>query len=654
MAPGHPDPDTTPREEAQPPPRAPEPRPWWARLELGLTALVRIVTAALLLAIVVVIVWQVTARYIPDIRVPRWTEEISLIMMVWLAMLGSGLAVRAGEHLSVDVLTRQLPKRVQRWLERLVWVGVAAFGAYLVVYGWELSQRTMLQTFSATRLPVGLMYLGIPVGGALVAFYSLRNVFKPPVADLDVVIETVHVRGNWTVRITMAAILAAIGGGAFAVFGADVLMGPVGVLLGGVALLMLLGVPIAIALGIACLATVLTLDLPPLIVAQRMANGVNSTPLLAIPFFILAGLIMAEGGIATRLVEFARVLVGPIRGGLAMVNVVSSMLFGGASGSAVADVSANGSILIPMMKKKGYDADFSVGVTVASSVQGIIIPPSHNAVIYSLAAGGVSISALFLAGYVPGIMIGVALMLACYVLALRRGYPSDSRPPPLESLKVSLVAIPGLAVGLIIVGGIAFGWFTATEAAAIGTVVAFLVATLIYREMSPRKLWFATLQAVRTISIVIFLIATASAFAWLMAYLRIPTLLANGILSVSDNPILLLAMINLLLLMLGAIMDMAPLILILTPILLPIVTADPINMSAVHFGIVLLLNLGLGLTTPPVGTALFVGCAIGRIRIERASRAMIYLWPPLLVVLLLVTYFPWFVNVVPNLFGVRQ
>ena len=654
MASGHPDPDTAPREEAPPPPRAPEPRPWWARLELGLTGLVRIVTAALLLGIVVVIVWQVTARYIPDIRVPRWTEEISLIMMVWLAMLGSGLAVRAGEHLSVDVVTRQLPKTVQRWLERLVWLGVAAFGVYLVLYGWELSQRTMLQTFSATRLPVGLMYLGIPFGGGLVAVYSLRNVFRPPVADLDAVIETAQVRGNWTVRITMALILTFIGAGAFVVFGADVLIGPVGVLLGGVALLMLLGVPIAIALGIACLATVLTLDLPPLIVAQRMANGVNSTPLLAIPFFILAGLIMAEGGIATRLVEFARVLVGPIRGGLAMVNVVSSMLFGGASGSAVADVSANGSILIPMMKKKGYDADFSVGVTVASSVQGIIIPPSHNAVIYSLAAGGVSISALFLAGYVPGIMIGAALMLACYALALRRGYPSDSRPPPLESLKVSLVAIPGLAVGLIIVGGIAFGWFTATEAAAIGTVVAFLVATLIYREMSPRKLWVATLQAVRTISIVIFLIATASAFAWLMAYLRIPTLLADGILSVSDNPILLMAMINLLLLMLGAIMDMAPLILILTPILLPIVTADPINMSAVHFGIVLLLNLGLGLTTPPVGTALFVGCAIGKIRIERASRAMVFLWPPLLVVLLLVTYFPWFVNVVPNLFGVRQ
>jgi tripartite ATP-independent transporter DctM subunit len=663
----------SPREQGAPP-GAPVPPPapaegtaapaatvhWYDRLENGLTSVIRVVSAALLLAIVLTISWQVTARYIPDMRVPRWTEEVSLIFMVWLAMLGSGLAVRAGEHLSVDIFTRQLPKRVQRGLERVVWLGFAAFGGYLMWFGWELSQRTMTQTFAATQLPVGWMYLGLPFGGALMALYSLRNVVRLPHPELDEVIESANVRGNWTVRIALVAILLLLVAGAFMLFGPDVLLGPVGVLLGGMAVLMLLGVPIAVALGLASLITVMTVHLiepsmralPPLIVAQRMANGVSSTPLLAIPFFILAGLIMAEGGIASRLVEFSRVLVGPIRGGLAHVNIVASMLFGGTSGSAVADVSSNGSILIPMMKRKGYDADFSVGITVASSVQGIIIPPSHNAVIYSLAAGGVSISALFLAGYLPGAMIGVFLMLASYVLALRRGYPSDSRPPFRESLRVSVVALPGLLVGLIIVGGIAFGWFTATEAAAIGTVVAFLVSTLIYREMGVRKLWRVTLQAVRTISIVIFLIATASAFAWLMAYLRIPAILAGGILGFSDNPIVLLALINVLLLLLGAIMDMAPLILILTPILLPIVTADPINMSAVHFGIVLLMNLGLGLTTPPVGTALFVGCAIGRIRIERASRAMVYLWPPMLLALILVTYFPWFVEVVPRAFGV--
>ena len=556
------------------------------------------------------------------------------------------MAIRAGEHLSVDVVTRQFPQWVQRVLTYAVWALVAGFGLYLLWYGYELSSRTMSQTFSATKLPIGWMYLGIPVGGVLITFYALKNAFQVRARE-----DEVTPQGNTLLRVALSVIGVLFVGGSVALLGWETLASPVGLLLGSLTLLLVFGVPIAIALGIASLLTAFNLGLPPLIVAQRMANGINSTPLLAIPFFILAGQIMAEGGIAQRLVDFARVLVGPIRGGLAMVNIVSSMLFGGASGSSVADVSANGSILIPMMKKKGYDTDFSVGITVASSTQGLIIPPSHNAVIYSLAAGGVSIGALFLGGYIPGIMIGLGLMTASYVLALRRGYPTDERPPVKESLRITLAAVPGLAVGLIIVGGIAFGWFTATEAAAIGTVVAWAVGTFVYRELPPAKLWQATLQSVRTIAIVIFLIAAASAFAWLMAYLRIPGTLADGMLELTQNPILLLLMINILLLLLGAIMDMAPLILILTPVLLPIVTADPINMSAVHFGIVLLMNLGLGLTTPPVGTALFVGCAIGGIRIEQASRAMLYLWPVMLVVLLLVTYFPWFVNVLPSLFG---
>jgi tripartite ATP-independent transporter DctM subunit len=619
---------------------------WLARLERAFTGGVRAFTALLLLAIVLIIAWQVLARYLPGMRVPRWTEEVSLILMVWLSMIGSGLAIRAGEHLAVDVVLRQFPPAVRRWAMRGIWLVVAAFGLYLAWYGWELSQRTMLQTFAATKLPIGWMYLGIPAGGALMALYALRNAWAKPEFDPEAPIP----RRSWLLRASLVVLGALLFGGGVALFGWETLTGPIGILLGSFALMLVLGVPIAVALGAASLLTVLNLGLPPLIVAQRMANGINSTPLLAIPFFILAGMIMAEGGIAQRLVDFARVLVGPIRGGLAMVNVVASMLFGGASGSSVADVSANGSILIPMMKRKGYDTDFSVGITVASSTQGLIIPPSHNAVIYSLAAGGVSIAALFLGGYIPGLMIGVGLMIASYILALRRGYPSDTRPPLGESARISLVAIPALAVGLVIVGGIAFGWFTATEAAAIGAVMAFVVAALVYRELPWPKLWKATMQSVRTISIVIFLIATASAFAWLMAYLRVPSMMASGLLSVTDNPILLLLIINLMLLLLGAIMDMAPLILILTPVLLPIVTADPINMSPVHFGIMMLMNLGLGLTTPPVGTALFVGCAIGNIRIEQAGRAMLVLWPAMFIVLLLVTYFPWFVNFLPSLF----
>ena len=632
---------------------APPPRSLYNRAEDALVRIVRVVVMVLLVGIVFAISWQVLTRYVPGLPVPRWTEEVSLILMVWLAMVGSALAVRTGEHLAMDILHRQVHPRLREPLVRLVWLLATAFGAYLVWYGWELSMRTMMQTFSATKWPIGWMYLGIPVGGALMLLFSAKHVLVPPTATYDEAEERTTGR-NPLVRWVFGVIVIALVVGVVALFGFDKLFGPIGALLGTFGVMLVLGVPIAFGLGIASLVTVLMLGIPPLIVAQRMANGVNSTPLLAIPFFIMAGQLMAEGGIAKRLVDFARVLVGPIRGGLAMVNIVASMLFGGASGSAVGDVSANGSILIPMMKEKGYDTDFSVGITVASSTQGLIIPPSHNAVIYSLAAGGVSIGALFLGGYIPGVMIGLGLMAASYLLAVRRGYPSEARPPLGQSVRISLGAIPALGVGFIIVGGIAFGFFTATEAAAIGTVTSFLVGTLVYRELTPQRLWNAMLQSVRTIAIVIFLIATASSFAWLMAYLRIPSLLATGMLSLTHNPLLLLLIINVLLLLLGAIMDMAPLILILTPVLLPIVTAPPINMNPVHFGIVLLMNLGLGLTTPPVGTALFVGCAIGNIRIERASRAMLYLWPAMVVVLLLVTYVPWFVNFLPNLLHVLR
>lgn len=630
-------------------PRAPS-RAVLARLDGALAAALRVVTVGLLASIVAIVTWQVATRYVPGLAVPRWTEEVSLILMVWLSLLGSALAVRRAEHLAMDLVVRQLPPALQRVAYWAVWLAVAGFGVYLTIYGAELASRTLSQTFSATKLPIGLMYAAIPAGGAFMALYGLANLVRRPEVRLSEAQGAAPAR-NRVLRVATAVLGIAVVVGGAAILGTDVLFGPIGVLLGTFVLALAAGVPIAFALGLAALAAIFALDrpLPPLIVAQRMANGVNATPLLAIPFFILAGQLMSAGGIAQRLVDFARVLVGPIRGGLAMVNVVASMLFGGASGSAVGDVSANGSILIPMMKRKGYDADFSVGITVASSTQGLIIPPSHNAVIYSLAAGGVSIGALFLGGYLPGLLIGVMLMGASYVVALRRGYPSEPRPPAREGWRATLQAIPGLSVGLVIVGGIAFGFFTATEAAAIGTVVALLVGAFVHRELTPRTLWSALVQAVRTISVVVLLIATASAFAWLMAYLRIPSTLAQGLLDLTENRVLLLLTINAMLIVLGAIMDMAPLILILTPVLLPIVTGPVIGMSEVHFGIMLLMNLGLGLTTPPVGTALFVGCAIGEIRIEQASRAMVVLWPALLAALLLVTFAPFMVEALPNL-----
>lgn len=618
------------------------------RIQKRFTDIIVVLTVALLLALVFAIAWQVTARYIPGMEIPRWTTEVSMILMVWLALVGSGLAVGTGDHIAMDVVLGQLPPHFKIWAHRFIQLVVIGFGAYMAWYGYQLSMATMGQTFAATKLPMGWMYFAIPVGGVLIILYGLRSLF----ATRNDIHEGEEVPQQskllYGALIGMAVLF--LGGGAL-VLGVDTVLGPAGILLGGFILALILGVPIAMAVGVASLLAVLSIGLPPLIVAQRMANGVSSVPLLAIPFFILAGQIMALGGIAQRLVDLAKVVVGPIPGGLGMVNVVDSMLFGGISGSAVADVSATGSIVIPMMEREGYDRDFSVGITVASSVQGIIIPPSHNAVIYSLAAGGVSIGALFLGGYIPGLLVGVALMVSALLISLHRRYPATPRPPLRESLRIAVAAIPGLSVGFIIVFGIVLGFFTATEAAAIGALVAFLVSVLIHRELPPAKIWQALVGSVRTIAMVIFLIATASAFAWLMAFLRIPSSLAEGLLMITDNPILLLLMINLILLLLGAIMDMAPLILILTPVLLPIVTADPINMSPVHFGIMMMMNLGVGLTTPPVGTALFVGCAVGDIRIEQASRAMLYFWPAMVAALLLVTFFPWFVNVLPQMFG---
>lgn len=615
--------------------------------ERALARVLRIFSVVLLLGIVLDISLQVAGRYLLSSQAPPWTLETSLLMAVWLTMVAGALGVHESTHVAITLGTQMLPRRARAAAYRLSWLGVGALGAFLVIDGIKLTQQTASETFSTINMPMSLLYLAVPVGGALIVLFSLANALRgqlpSSVRDLrDATSVTKIVASALAVVVLVVLVL---------VLGPHVLLGPVGVLLGSFAVLMALSVPVAFSLGIAALLAGFSLGLPPLIVAQRMAAGIDSAPLLAIPFFILAGQIMAEGGIAQRLVDFARVLVGPIPGGMALINIVTSMLFGGVSGSAVADVSATGSILIPAMRGQGYDDDYSVAVTVAGSTQGIIIPPSHNAIIYSLAAGGVSIGGLFLAGYIPGAMIGLALMAVSIAIAMRRRYPAVPRPPFVDSLKTTLAVLPGLAVGFIIVGGIVFGFFTATESGAIGVWAALIASLLIYRELTWAKAWRIMVQSVRSIAIVTLLIATASAFAWLMAFLDIPSTLAHGLLSLSHDRITQMLIINVMVLALGAVMDMAPLILILTPVLLPIVTAPPINMDAVQFGIILLMNLAIGLTTPPVGTALFVGCAIGDARIEDVSRAMVFFWPVMVGVLLLVTYVPWFIHVLPALAG---
>lgn len=409
------------------------------------------------------------------------------------------------------------------------------------------------------------------------------------------------------------------------------------------------GAPVAFAVGLAAVATFMYEGLPLFVAFQRILSGISVFSLLAIPFFIFAGELMLHGGISTRLVRLASAMVGRMRGGLGMVNISSSMLFGGISGSAVADTSALGSILIPVMKEKGYDADYAVNVTVTSSVAGVVIPPSHNMILYAVAAGGgISVTQLFIAGIVPGILMCLSLAVAAYVVAVKRGYKGEAFPG-WQALLFSLVAsLPGLMTAVIIVGGVLSGILTVTESGAFGAIYAIIVTGLVYRELKWSSFKAAVIQSVKTTSLVMILVGCASAFSYLLALYNVPEMLTTGLMTISDKPVVIFLMLNLILLVLGMIMDMAALILICTPIFLPV--AMQFGMDPIQFGIILMMNLGLGLCTPPVGACLFVGCVIGKIKIEHAVRTI---WPfflALFVALMLVTYIPAVSLTLPGLF----
>lgn len=411
---------------------------------------------------------------------------------------------------------------------------------------------------------------------------------------------------------------------------------------------LIVGAPVAFALGIAAIAAFLYEGLPLFVAFQRILSGVSAYALLAIPFFIFAGELMLHGGIAARLVRFVAAAVGSVRGGLGVVDVASSMLFGGISGSAVADTSALGSILMPVMKEKGYDADYAVNVTVTSSIAGVVVPPSHNIILYAVAAGGgISVSKLFIGGIIPGIVMCVCLAIAAYLVAVRRGYPAE-KFPGWRTLAVSFAAsLPGLLTAVIIVGGTLSGVMTVIESGAFGAIYAVLVTALVYRELTWKAFKAAVASTVRTTALVMMLVGCASAFAYMLALYQVPDALANLVTSISDNPIVILLLINVILLILGMIMDMAPLILICTPIFLPVVR--DIGMDPVQFGIILMMNLGLGLCTPPVGACLFVGCAIGKIKIEQTVKTIWPFYAAVLVALMLVTYVPSISLLLPSL-----
>ncbi|WP_147615038.1 TRAP transporter large permease [Treponema pectinovorum] len=420
-------------------------------------------------------------------------------------------------------------------------------------------------------------------------------------------------------------------------------------LLGSFVVFILLRMPVIFAIAVSSCITLFYVNIPLMSFIQQMGKGVDSFSLMAIPFFILAGEIMGAGGISDRLLQAANVIVGRFRGGLSYVNVLASMFFGHLSGSAVADVSSLGSIEIPMMEKGGYDKDFSVAVTVASSCQGVLIPPSHNMIIYSVAAGGVSVGALFMAGLVPGVMLGILMLILCAVISIIRHYPKGEAISFKEACKIIVSAVLALFTAVIILVGVTAGLFTATESAAIACIYAFIISVFVYKELKLSLMPKLLMNTIKTLAMVFSLIAAANAFGWLLAFLKVPTLITEGLLAITTNKIVLLLLINLMLLVLGCIMDMAPLILIVTPILIPVIST--LGMSKVQFGVMLIFNLAVGLCTPPVGSALFVGCGVGRINIERTVKAMLPFYGIMVAGLLLVTFVPEISLFLPRILG---
>ena len=422
------------------------------------------------------------------------------------------------------------------------------------------------------------------------------------------------------------------------------------VLLGSLFVLVAIGVPVAYALGMSAVIGAIWVELPLDAVMIQIASGVNKFSLLAIPFFVLAGAIMAEGGMAHRLVAFAAVLVGFIRGGLALVNIMASTFFGAISGSSVADTASIGSVLIPEMEKKGYPRPFATAVTAAGSVQAILIPPSHNAVIYSLAAGGsVSIASLFIAGVLPGLLLGFTVAMLCLYKAHKEQFPVGERIPFRQALKIAGEALWGLFTMVIILGGILSGVFTATESAAVACVWSFFVTMFIYRDYKWSDLPKLVHRTVKTVTIVMILIGFAASFGYIMTVMQLPDQVTTFFTSISDNRYVILLSINIMLLLLGTLMDMAPLILILTPILLPVVQG--MGVDPVHFGMIMMVNLGMGLITPPVGSVLFVGSAVAKLPIETVTKALYPFFGALFLVLMAVTYIPGISLWLPRVFG---
>lgn len=416
-------------------------------------------------------------------------------------------------------------------------------------------------------------------------------------------------------------------------------------------LMLAISVPISVSIVIASIAAILTvipMDMAIFTSAQKIVTGLDSFTLLAVPFFILSGILMNNGGIAERLINFAKVLVGKMPGSLAHANVLGNMLFGSLSGSSVAAAAAIGGVMSPLQKREGYDPKFSAAVNIASAPTGLIIPPSGALIIYSLVSGGTSVAALFIAGYLPGILWGLGCMVVAYIIAKRRNYPVSERVSFKIAVKTFLEAIPSLMLIVIVIGGILGGIFTATEAAAVAVAYTFILS-LAYKAVKLKDIPRIIMETVEITAVIMLLVAASSIMSWVMAFTGIPTAISEFIMGISDNPIIILLILNIFLLIVGTFMDITPAILIFTPIFLPIVTS--FGMDPVHFGILLVLNLSIGNITPPVGSALFVGASIAKLDLEDVIKPLLPFYLVIIIVLLLVTYIPEISMLLPRLLG---
>ena len=419
------------------------------------------------------------------------------------------------------------------------------------------------------------------------------------------------------------------------------------ILLGSFFIMIFLRFPIAYAVALSSILCLLSQGLPLTTICQQMVKGISSFSLMAVPFFITMGSIMGSGGISEKLIALANACVGWMRGGMAMVNIVASYFFGGISGSAAADTASLGSLLIPMMVDQGYDADFSTAVTITSSCEGLLVPPSHNMVIYATTAGGISVGSLFLAGYLPGAVLALSLMIGSYIISVKRHYPKGEPFSIKNLIKQLSVSFWALAAVLIVVVGVVCGVFTATESAAIAVIYSLIVSVYIYKGLDWKGVWNELENCINTLSIVLILIATSSIFGFCLTRLHVPDMAANAIVGLTNNPILIALLLNLILLVLGCIMDMSPIILIATPILLPI--AQSIGIDPIQFGVMVILNCGIGLLTPPVGAVLFIGSAVAKLPMEKVVKATLPFYLCMIITLLLVTFVPAISMFIPTL-----